>query len=150
MRSLTVEDFWDRTCPEPNTGCLLWTALSDKDGYGKLTWRGRGMRAHRLAWELTYGPTDLWVLHKCDTPACVNPAHLFVGTVFDNLRDMDAKGRRGCGNRLNGERRPQHKLTADDVRAIRAARSPRFLARKYGVASETVRLIRRGKSWRHV
>jgi hypothetical protein len=150
MRALTPEQFWERVIPEPNTGCYLWCGTICKDGYGKLSWHGADTRAHRLAWELTHGKTKLCVLHRCDTPACCNPAHLFVGTIAENIRDMDAKMRRGCGNINNGERRPNHKLTEDDVRAIRAARSPRFLARRYGVASETIRLIRRGKAWRHV
>ncbi len=81
--------------PEPNSGCLLWLGAPVRDGYGQLSVNGRLIRAHRLAWEVAHGPVhpNLCVLHSCDTPACINPAHLFVGTRLDNARDRKAKGR---------------------------------------------------------
>ena len=76
--------------------CWIWTRERYPSGYGVLTRAGLRVKAHRLAWELTYGPTPdgLLVLHHCDNPPCVRPAHLFLGTQADNVRDMDAKGRR--------------------------------------------------------
>lgn len=85
--------------PEPNTGCWLWTRSTFGRGagrYGRLKVPGRGsVKAHALAWELRHGPVPdgLCVLHKCDTPACVNPAHLSLGTIADNARDRQRKGR---------------------------------------------------------
>ena len=86
--------FWDHTIPEPNTGCLLWLGHS-YDRYGNFKIKGKGVRAHRYAYELTYGPipTGLCVLHGCDTPLCVNPEHLFLGTQKENAMDREAKGR---------------------------------------------------------
>lgn len=90
------EKFERSFSPEPNTGCWLWTGTVDKDGYGILR-EGRRyrVRAHRFAWQLERGPVagDALVLHRCDTPPCVNPSHLFIGTQADNVRDARGKGR---------------------------------------------------------
>lgn len=79
---------------EPNSGCWLWTR-SVSMGYGKLWWDKKHQRAHRVSWELHNGaiPDGMLVLHKCDTPPCINPAHLFLGTHADNAADKIAKGR---------------------------------------------------------
>ena len=98
MREL-AERFAEKTCPEPNTGCLLWTASLDGKGYGQIAARGphgwHPRLAHQIAWELAHGPipAGLVVCHRCDTPPCVNVAHLFLGTMRDNTQDMLAKGR---------------------------------------------------------
>ncbi len=66
----------------------------DKWGYGDLSYSGKHMQAHRLAWTLTHGdPGELDVLHTCDNPPCCNPKHLYLGTDADNHRDMHARGR---------------------------------------------------------
>lgn len=91
--------WWDAmTVPEPNSGCLLWLGYACPQGYGRVSVRGKRNRsctAHRAAYECAYGPFDesLTICHSCDTPLCVNPEHLFIGTQKDNLRDMRAKGR---------------------------------------------------------
>jgi hypothetical protein len=77
-------------------GCWLWQASGDRDGYGIVQWGDRLQRAHRVAYALSYGdPGASYVLHTCDTPACVNPAHLRLGDHADNMADMVAKGRHG-------------------------------------------------------
>ncbi len=88
--------FNEKWMPEPNSGCWLWTAYVDRDGYGNITINRKPTPAHRASWELFKGtiPKGLLVCHKCDTPACVNPDHLFLGTHKDNIRDSFAKGRK--------------------------------------------------------
>lgn len=78
------------------SGCWIWQRGTSPDGYGKVKRFGKTIRAHRLFYEHHVGPVadGLWVLHKCDTPLCVNPEHLFAGTQLENERDKDAKGRR--------------------------------------------------------
>jgi HNH endonuclease len=93
-------DFWDNVRKTDN--CWIWAGHIDSEGYGECS---HGKSAHRVAYKLATGqdPGESFVLHKCDTPACVRPDHLFLGTHLDNVRDMDAKGRRGdCRQKLNG------------------------------------------------
>lgn len=91
-----AERFADYVSPEPNSGCFLCVGGYRTTGYGQFNFRGRrSEKAHRAAWMLANGdiPAGMHVLHHCDNPACVNVAHLFLGTMLDNVRDMIAKGR---------------------------------------------------------
>ena len=120
---------------------------------------GRGLLTHRLAWVLTHGPipAGLQVLHNCpggDNPACCNPAHLFLGTQGDNIRDCIRKGRWGTGRGLAGSSNNASKLTETDIPVIRA----RFLAgdqqaaiaRDYKVSKQVIGAIVHGRTWKHV
>lgn len=82
------------------SGCWLWRATGGRR-YGSLFVDGRREQAHRVSWLLHRGkiPDGLHVLHKCDTPLCVNPDHLFLGTHADNMADMKAKGRARSGHK---------------------------------------------------
>ena len=100
-RRVTLEQrFWDKVNPldrlDPD-GCWRWEACKQKYGYGLLGVNGKSSLAHRIAYELAYGvaPGDAFVCHTCDNPACVNPAHLFLGSHQDNMEDMTKKGRAG-------------------------------------------------------
>lgn len=83
------------TIPEPNTGCLLWYGLSDKDGYGKMFTNKKHVRIHRFVYEMHNGPIPegMIIQHKCDTPSCCNIDHLELGTWLSNMQDKVSKGR---------------------------------------------------------
>lgn len=138
-----AERFWSHV---DRTGeCWIWTAGRSEYGYGRLFFRGKARKAHRVAYELTHGPipTGLFVCHACDNPACVRPDHLWLGTNQDNLVDASRKGRI-----------PQSKLTPTTVREIRAALAAgepkKVIARRYGVAPHAIRLLAAGRTWAHV
>lgn len=91
-------------------------------------------------------PEGMHVLHRCDTPSCVNPDHLFIGTNVDKHRDAAQKGRMP-----KGENNPAARLTEEQVRQIRLSKeSIRKLGVKLGVSHRTVNKVRLGETWRHV
>lgn len=152
---MTEQEFWESAVPEPNTGCLLWTKATFASGYGGFALNGERKHirlAHRFAWESTRGPISAGqhVLHRCDTRACINPDHLFLGTQADNNRDMFRKGR-NRHNPRRGVEAPNAKLTDSAVEYIRTSGdSLRALARRFGVSKVAVGKVRSGKTWAHV
>jgi hypothetical protein len=151
----------DRVEKQAN-GCWIWTGPLNHSGYGYLVAgsRQRGDRkhwlAHRLMWRETHGhlPIKMCVLHRCDTPACVNPEHLFLGTHDDNMADMVAKGRsKACSHA--GMRNPAAKLTAAKVRAARhdyRENGVSFdeLADRYDVTRHAISDAVYGRTWKSV
>jgi hypothetical protein len=134
-------------------GCWNWTGRSLVDGYGKIWVNGRRLLTHRFSWQIHNGeiPPDMRVCHKCDNPKCVNPSHLFLGTQFDNMRDMESKGR---GVYPHGSRSKMAVLAERDIPKIirlhasgitRAA-----LAKRYSVSWPTIERIVTRSSWKHV
>jgi len=154
--STELERFWSRVSRPSEQACWLWTGSTrgaDGHKYGGFSSGGKTVGAHRYSWELANGtiPDGMLVCHKCDTPLCVNPSHLFIGSCKDNVQDMHAKGR---ARKLIGENHPMAKLSESDVSKIRAMRKDGFtLADIHKEFSPKITLatvknaIRRG--WRH-
>ncbi len=146
---LQAPRFWTKCCPDPNTGCLLWTAGSDKDGYGKFQisighTRQIHVRAHRFALATRIGrvPEEL-VLHSCDTPPCCNPNHLSEGSQSINLIQCAVRGRRSSVI-----------LTEDLVRTVRRrhaeGESVTDIAREIDVSRSTLYGVVHRRTWEHV
>lgn len=132
--------FWDRVRIGSRLDCWPWTGTKTDKGYGQLKLDGRAIGAHRISWALHRSPIPdgLQVLHRCDNPSCVNPAHLFLGTPADNMADMVAKGRQ----------KPKAKLTAAQVVAIRGdKRLQKHIAADYGVTLAAISHIKTGRRW---
>lgn len=86
--------FWAKVDKRGPNECWPWLAVTDGRNRGSFTWNGRPTKAPRIAWFLTHGEMPQGeTCHSCDNPICVNPAHLWVGTKADNMRDMVVKGR---------------------------------------------------------
>ena len=138
--------------------CWLWTASRLKAGYGQFGFfinrKLYTVLAHRVSYVLHHGeiPDGMFVMHTCDNPSCVNPAHLTIGTPADNSADMTSKGR---SHRPKGEIHPLSKLTEDDIREIRRLKAERVMtqreiSRLYGLSESTVCQIIRRLRWDHV
>ena len=150
LNEITLTRFWSRVERRDLFGCWLWTAVKDGNGYGEISVGGKMLRTHRVAYELAVGPIPkgLCVLHTCDNPPCVNPAHLWLGTKGDNTRDCIAKGR---GARSKGEAHGLAKLKSKDIPKIRNDdRALRTIAADYGVGRNTICDIKRRKRWIHI
>ncbi len=168
MDNETRARFESKYCPEPNTGCWLWTGSHFDTGYGQFHIRRSAVGAHRVSYEIHHGTIrdGLWVLHRCDTPACVNPDHLFLGTHADARGDRN--GARLHPERLSrgaqhyartrpdllprGEQHGMSRLTMGAAAAIRSryaagSASQRQLAREYGVSQTTIYRVIRGDIW---
>ena len=103
--------------------CWPWKGVTDRQGYGVFTHRGKNYQAHRVSWALKNGPIPegLCACHKCDNPICVNPDHVFLGTQMDNVRDCWSKGRGYKNNWVSGVKNPKAKLNLEKVVEIRKA-----------------------------
>lgn len=147
-----VKRFWGSV--DKSNRCWNWLGRLDSDGYGHFNYKDTGIRAHKLSYLIRKGdiPAGLCVLHTCDNPRCVRPAHLFLGTPTDNMNDRDKKQRQARGNRHG-----MAKLTPALVRFIRKnyrkgvrGRGSLVIGRKLNVTSATVLGVMNGRVWKHV
>ena len=149
---LDVAYFWMRV--HRTSSCWLWRGTADRKGYGHLTRGQQYTTAHRYSWLLINGaiPKGKWVLHKCDTPRCVRPSHLFLGDHIKNMRDMRIKKRKkgNNGGRV-GELHGCAKLRCEDILTIRSSTLPqRVNAEAFGVSQANISAIVSRRTWRHI
>lgn len=144
--------FWKRV--EKTDSCWNWTSSLTAHGYGHLKRNRHDVGAHRVSYEMAYGPIPdgMLVCHHCDNRRCVRPDHLFLGTVADNNADTRNKGRsrQGPPADARGENNNFHKLTWEQVREIRRLQGTKptgEIAAMFGIGRCYVNQIARGYRW---
>lgn len=154
-RANEIHDFLDKTVLNPSTWCWEYKGVTDRDGYGQFGYANKMWLVHRLAYMLYHHATEediagKVVMHLCDNPCCVNPAHLKLGTQKENVADMHQKGR---GPNRKGEKNPNSKLTEHQVKKIRELYalgiSQEELSKMFNVSRRTIHNIRKNISWTH-
>ena len=150
-----VQRFWTKV--DQSQECWLWTGCIDpRAGYGQFWVAKRVRKAHRVSYALEHGltPANLCVLHSCDNPPCVNPAHLWLGTQLENIADRTRKGRSNRRATTVGEAHYAAILTRADVLKIRHRKQKgeiyRVIAKDFPVSASAVGRICRREVWKHV
>jgi hypothetical protein len=131
---MIADRFWSKV--NKSNGCWTWNKTLSYDGYGKIKINGKDWLAHRYSMFLAgHAIEGKVVCHKCDNPSCVNPAHLFVGTQADNIKDMIDKGRYV---------KPQSKLSIEDIIAIQnSTDSYKEIGKRFNISASYVCNIKR-------
>lgn len=150
-REIIEARFWANLTK--SDGCWTWGGSVDVHGYGKIYTGGPGkmILAHRLSYEIHHGPipASMCVCHRCDVRACVNPAHLFLGTLSENQRDKIAKGRTPFGENA-GPAKITEAQAREIVAALAKGEGVTSIARRFEITNGAVHGIRRGENWKHL
>lgn len=162
----TPENFWSRVARGEPSACWEWQGARTSSGYGNLSWHGKVVQAHRVAYALTHGGIGLhtgfrlegkakryrrFVLHKCDNRLCCNPEHLFLGSMSTNLKDAYNKKRKTQpkSGHANAKLAPQEVLEIRHAYDVHGARQV-DLASRYGVSQRVISLVVRRESYKDI
>ncbi len=158
-----IAAFWHFVDKRKASECWEWKGSRDVKGYGRIKFKGKAHKAHRLSYEINVGtiPEGSLICHRCDNKLCVNPRHLYPGTSQDNTNDCAALGRIYSGENhwshlqpervLRRERHGRARLTTEIAAEIRKSFAGGInrnqLAAKYGVNWSTINRVVRGEAW---
>jgi len=152
----TAEQRFFASWAQDENGCWNWLGSLSPRGYGRIKVGDKNYRSHRYSWATENGrqiPDGMVVCHACDNPKCVNPTHLFIGTMADNVADCVRKGRHARGERLahpraRGEKNGNSRLTEQQVNRIKSdGRPQRVIAAEFGVSQTAIWAIKNGRMW---
>lgn len=157
--------FWKKVNKGTDNECWVWNARKNHDGYGEFWYNNHTVKAHRMSWLLHNGliPDDKCILHRCDNPPCVNPKHLWIGSLKDNTRDMISKSRQNFvgdfrhlpRNDYHGEDRSNAKLNDEKVMLMRrlhkkSGLSTRKLAKMFSIGKSVAWSVIAQSRWKHI
>lgn len=143
----------DKSVRITETGCQIWMGATLMNGYGIITPQRKQVYVHRASYEVHVGPipAGAHVLHSCDTPTCINPLHLRLGTPADNAKDREERKQM---EHVKGSRNGRSILTEANVREIKirlqGTESFRRIARDHGVKHGAIEDIFNGRTWSHL
>lgn len=147
-----IERFFEKV--EKTSSCWLWKAHKNQKGYGMFHYK-KDMSAHKFSYLLHKGdvPKTMFVCHKCDTPSCVNPEHLWLGTNKENVQDSKDKGR-NIRPTARGSLNHNSKLDETSVREIKnllkEGMNKKEISRRFKISYPTILNIWNNKIWKHV
>ncbi len=149
-RRMTQERFWERVNKGSPDECWNWTGTKTSFGYGCTYGDGTLILAHRYSWVIHNGDIleDMFVLHHCDNPACVNPRHLYLGTQKDNMADRSRR-RRCCGTVVGTAKLNEKDIDTIDLMLV-VGILMKDIATMFGVSEDTIYSIKYRHTWKHV
>jgi hypothetical protein len=148
---LSVEErFWRRV--DRSRSCWIWKGGVRGDGYGAFSAGLRQVAAHRFSYELVHGeiPEGMVVMHSCDVPTCVNPAHLRLATPAENAADSARKARRPRGSRQHAAKLTEGQVLGLRDRYAAGGVTQAQLAAEYGISHALVSNIVTRKAWKYI
>lgn len=137
--------FWAKVHKQKK--CWKWIASTKAKGYGQFSIKSSMYLATRISYAIANSdPGKFCVCHSCDNPNCVNPAHLWIGTIQEDMDDKVVKNRQA-----RGEKNGQSKLTEKQVKEIlESDEIHQVLATRYGISRSNISLVKRREAWKHV
>lgn len=141
--------------PENLDDCWIWSGNTHRQGYGKFSFMGKSIPAHRMSYEIHKGHVvgNSMVCHRCDNPSCVNPSHLFLGSAKDNMADKVSKGRHKGAHKGSCH----HLAILDDEKVCDIRRlyksgevTQYTLAEKFNVSQSLISNIVNNSKWSHI
>ena len=147
-----LKDSFNKLVTRNNIGCWDWKA-SLRKGYGRLNYQSKDktIPAHVASWMIYRGkiPKGMCVLHKCDNRSCTNPDHLFLGTNYENVRDMVYKNRQAKGSQCTNSKLNEEKVK-EIKKMLQEGRHEKEICKLYNVCEQCIRHIKLNKTWKHV
>lgn len=158
MRTIQ-QRFEEKFEPVTESGCWIWTAglkgKDEKQSYGLFRVGSRIRKAHQVSWEIYKGEIPkgsgyhgTCVCHQCDTPSCVNPDHLFLGTMRDNNDDKTNKHRVPRGSNHHSTTLTEKQVM--EIKSLSTSKSQKELAAMFGVSRQNIGSIQNSVTWSHV
>lgn len=145
----TCNRLMKKSTEDPTTGCLLWNGpLNKVGGYGRIWYREKSWRTHRLFYTLMVSdiPEGMDLMHCCDNPRCINPNHLRPGTHSENIKEAYTKGRKTTPQ---GTKHPRFRLSLTQVKEVfESSESSISLAKRFGVSASAIYRLRNGSTWK--